>query len=559
MIPLLPFSLYLHTLRYLKPSQILGRICKILPRPAVSRGGLPALRQQGAVWRQPALRSASLLGPARFRFLNEEGEVRDATGWNDPQREKLWLYHLHYFDDLIAEGAAGRHEWHKALIRRWVAENPPGFGNGWEPYPLARRIVNWAKWAWAGNELPAGAAACLALQARWLRRHLEWHLLGNHLLADAKGLIFAGLFFAGPEAEEWLAKGLSILECQISEQILADGGHFERSPMYHAQVLEDVLDVVNALRNLPDPNSAKRAAVTEICSEAVPRMLAWLRTMTHPDGGIALFNDAAFGGAATPARLAAYAAALLPGHESAAAVHTGGNWGNVPHFSHLAATGYIRVDYGDMTAFLDVAPIGPDYLPGHAHADTLSFELSSGTQRVLVDSGVSRYGEGAERLRQRGTAAHNTVEIDGQNSSEVWGGFRVARRAYPRDLVVREAEGVVSCAHDGYRRLAGRPLHRREWRFRECGMEIRDRVEGGFREAAGRLHFHPELQVIPSGSLNEGELLLPDGRRMLWRILKGEGRLLNTTWHPEFGKVIPNQCLEIRFDGPETLVELSWK
>jgi len=550
--------------------------------------------------------------------LNEKHELSSAADWNNPAWEKLWLYNLHYFDDLNAEGGAARSDWHRALITRWVAENPVGKGNGWEPYPLSLRIVNWVKWAWAGNELPPVAVESLALQAHFLSRRLEWHILGNHLLANAKALIFAGLFFDGMEAERWLATGAAIFSRQLGEQVLSDGGHFERSPMYHAQVLEDVLDVVNALQTFPDPASAERAAVTETCSEAVPRMLAWLRTMTHPDGGIALFNDAAFGEAATPERLAAYAADLsfrpkgeifndqpslrflsrpdesgllrndngstpLPRNDILER-SPGGNRGAVPHFSHLADTGYIRVDCGDMTAFLDVAPVGPDYLPGHAHADTLSFELSLGTQRVIVDSGVSRYGEGPERLRQRGTAAHNTVEIDGQDSSEVWGGFRVARRAYPRDLRIQEnpaagkavprlseiengvfAAGnpapavIVSCAHDGYRRLPGKPMHRREWKFSTDGLRVHDTIKGDFREAVGRFHFHPDIKIMQaSDDGSEGKIVLPEGRKISWRIENGRGRLSETTWHPEFGISLLNQCLEVHFDGPETVVELSW-
>jgi len=541
-------GLYLHTIRYLKPVQIFGRIYQYFPRPAGPQGGLPREQHHGRSWQQPHLRQASLLGPARFRFLNEEGDVLDAAAWNDPQRDKLWLYHLHYFDDLIAEGAEGRTAWHEALIARWVAENPPGCGNGWEPYPLARRIVNWVKWAWAGHGLPPGAAESLTLQARWLRRHLEWHLLGNHLLADAKGLIFAGLFFAGPEAENWFTKGEALFFRQIEEQVLADGGHFERSPMYHAQVLEDVLDVVNALNRRTEP-----------LFSLVGRMLGWLKVMTHPDGEISLFNDAAFGDAAAPGCLAAYAADLGLGNVPNEADPSDKNRVSVPLFTHLADTGYVRVECGDMAAFLDVAPIEPDYLPGHAHADTLSFELSLGRQRVIVDSGVSRYGEGAERLRQRGTAAHNTVVIDGQDSSEVWGGFRVARRAYPRDLEIRAAEGLVACSHDGYRRLPGKPVHRREWHFSGNGLQVRDQIEGTFREAVGYLHFHPNLQLIPTEHCKDGHIPLPDGRMMHWRTLKGQAHLVDTTWHPEFGKSIPNQCLAIRFDGPETVVELSWQ
>ncbi|HPA06712.1 MAG TPA: heparinase II/III family protein, partial [Candidatus Hydrogenedentes bacterium] len=170
--------------------------------------------------------------------MNEKHELSSAADWNNPAWEKLWLYNLHYFDDLNAEGGAARSDWHRALITRWVAENPVGKGNGWEPYPLSLRIVNWVKWAWAGNELPPVAVESLALQAHFLSRRLEWHILGNHLLANAKALIFAGLFFDGMEAERWLATGAAIFSRQLGEQVLSDGGHFERSPMYHAQVLE---------------------------------------------------------------------------------------------------------------------------------------------------------------------------------------------------------------------------------------------------------------------------------------------------------------------------------
>lgn len=92
--------------------------------------------------------------------------------------------------------------------------------------------MNWLKWSLAGNPLGGDGAASLALQARYLRRRIEWHLLANHLFVNAKALIYCGLCFSGAEADEWLGTGLRILKRQVPEQILADGGHFERSPMY---------------------------------------------------------------------------------------------------------------------------------------------------------------------------------------------------------------------------------------------------------------------------------------------------------------------------------------
>ncbi len=185
-----------------------------------------------------------MTGENRFRFLNQDGGVTGPQDWNDSARDKLWLYNLHYFDDLCAEDAAGRNHWHEALIRRWIDENQPGTGNGWEPYPLSLRIVNWIRYGLNGNVLPKNATQSLAVQARYLRKTIEWHLLGNHLFANAKALLFAGAWFEGREADDWLAEGSRILLRELEEQILPDGGHFELSPMYHVIILEDVLDLL---------------------------------------------------------------------------------------------------------------------------------------------------------------------------------------------------------------------------------------------------------------------------------------------------------------------------
>src|SRR5439155_3503852 len=110
-------------------------------------------------------------------------------------------------------------------------------------------------------------------QARWLRGRLEHHLLGNHLWANAKALVFAGAWFEGAEAERWLDTGVRLLRREFAEQILADGGHFERSPMYHAIALADVLDLCALDIALPGVLPAPAVARWR---ESVPRMLHWL-------------------------------------------------------------------------------------------------------------------------------------------------------------------------------------------------------------------------------------------------------------------------------------------
>lgn len=506
-----------------------------------------------------------MLGRWQFKFLNLEHSLPAQGGWNDATLDKLWLYNLHYFDDLNARGAPERAGWHRALMQRWVAENPPVSGNGWEPYPTSLRIVNWVKWLATGNAAPPGMAQSLATQARWLSRRLEWHLLGNHLFANAKALVIAGLFFDGTEADSWLATGLKIIARELPEQVLADGGNFERSPMYHAIFLEDVLDLINAAQCWPE---LVRDAQLACWREAAGRMLIWLASMTHPDGEIALFNDAAFGVAPGGAELIAYAMRLGVVHGSPrrfaprddeAVVIASEARQSMPTVRHFAESGYVRLQNQDAVALLDVAPIGPDYLPGHAHADTLSFELSVFGQRVVVDSGTSRYGLGAERLRQRGTAAHSTVEVDGSDSSEVWGGFRVARRAKPFGLAMTDDDEAltVTCAHDGYRRLPGKPIHRRRWRLDKNSLQVSDFIEGSFRTAVARYYLHPAVCV--TGTESEGQLLLPDGRVLRWSVAGGKARVVAASWHPEFGLTIPCKRIEVLFEGAQGQFKLAWE
>ena len=522
---------YWHTLRHLKPVQFTARVRFKLAKPRPDLRPAPPQRGVCAAWVPCAHRRRSLVGPATFRFLNEEHALAD-IGWDDARVSKLWRYNQHYFEDLHGDAALERTAWHRELINCWISENPPAAGTGWEPYPVSLRIVNWIKWAWQGHALPDGAVQSLAVQARWLTQRLEWHLLGNHLFVNAKALVLAGLFFKGPEADAWLATGLRILREQVPEQILRDGGQFERSPMYHALALEDMLDLWNALQAHRASLSAPVTNWIDGQRGRIDSMRVWLQAMTHPDGEIALFNDAAIGIAPSPSELDAYARrlgfdALMP---------------MVDGLLQLADSGYVRVQRGSMVAILDVGAIGPDYLPGHAHADTLSFELSLGGRRVIVDSGTSQYGGGGERLRQRGTAAHNTMTVDGHDSSEVWGGFRVARRARMLDLQVQGGDHgpqgwsiVVSGSHDGYRRLAGSPVHRRSWRFSEGRLDVEDRLEGR-GSAACHWHWAPGIEI---SAINPNTVRVDPRHVLTVEAIGAAWSVERSTWHPEFGQSEP--------------------
>jgi uncharacterized heparinase superfamily protein len=535
--------LYCDTVRYLRPVQVYGRIAYRLSRPKPDfRPAPPKADRSGGEWVIPAPRRESMIGEDKFCFLNDTRSL-EGHGWDDLAVPKLWRYNIHYFDDLNALEAGGRQAWHEALVVRWIAENPPGSGSGWEPYPTSLRIVNWVKWTLCGHPLSPEAQHSLAVQARWLTRRLEYHLLGNHLFANAKALVFAGCYFSGNEADSWLRQGLDILSKEVPEQFLADGGHFELSTMYHALALEDVLDLINVLR-------AAGRQVPDYLTEQVAPTRRWLAAMTHPDGEIGFFNDAAIGIAPSPGELHAYAIRLgFPLLKPPP-----------PGCTHLRDSGYLRLQDDRAVVLIDVARVGPDYLPGHAHADTLSFELSVDGRRVIVNSGTSVYGDDSERLRQRGTAAHSTVAVNALDSSEVWSGFRVARRARPQDLSIEQVSGGwrVVCAHDGYQRLPDGPVHQREWHFRQDQLRVDDRLDKAGHPAKASFHLAPGLE--PLMSANSGRAMFPkDGLAPFrWQVETGSARIVPSTWHPEFGLSVATNTLELELEGGKARVTFSW-
>lgn len=541
-----------HTIRSLKAEQVFYRLYYVFGRRfvrwrAMRPLGRVVMRKWDASWSAPTALKQSHIRQGVFTFLGECGEVSGKADWNSPTKSKLWLYNLHYMDDLNAVDAERRSSLHEWLVGRWIEDNSPMCGNGWEPYPLALRIVNLVKYFSSGKAVSSNWIDSLARQSQALYAQEERHLLANHLFVDGKALVFAGVYFGGEAGERWLKRGLEILDEEANEQFLSDGGNFELSPMYHSSLVWDVCELVRLAQLSSHPALLSRV---EAWKGVVGKGLEWLRDMSHPDGEISFFNDSAFGVAPALADLEGYARFL--GLDLKKKVATG----DTIELRHLASSGYIVASWkDDVRAILDVGEVGPTYQPGHAHADSLSFELSVYGERLLVNSGTSQYGEDAERQRQRGTEAHNTVMVDGLNSSDVWAGFRVGRRARPVGLTIRN-EGTqwrVGCSHDGYAHLPGRVRHQREWVCSPKRLIVKDTIFGEFSSARSRLHLHPDVRLS-----RDGNLLLKSGRTVRFTLDGGVMTVQDSTWHPGFGVSIPNLCLEISFVGAEVSIEFEW-
>lgn len=522
------------TLRFLKVKQVLYRLkYSFFPlRRVVIDSSCESYNK--FKWKGPEVLPQSLFINQTVRYLNLEKKIEKKEDWNCGVFGKLWLYNLHYFDDLNAINNVFRKNIHIDFVKRWVLDNPPVKGNGWEPYPLSLRLVNLVKWYARVGIDDSLIVDSIFIQAKALSKKIEYHILGNHLFANAKALVFVGCFLKGEDAEYYFKMGLKILDKEIPEQFLSDGGHFELTPMYHCILLWDLLDLINL---------AEITSRTELVSRlsgwrsVALKALNWLRVMQHPDKEVSFFNDSTMRIAATPTQLFSYAASLKL------------ELCNDPFLElvTLPASGYSRISMSKYVLLFDHAAIGPDYLPGHAHADTLSFEMSVGVQRVFVNSGTSLYGVSAERLRQRETAAHNTVVVNGKSSSEVWSGFRVARRAYATLLKSDETDGVVmlSASHDGYKRLNPKIVHKRTITSNAEYFTLLDELSHP-TDASFHLHIHPDVLII-NAEKQKLTLQLP-----CLTLIQFECEcpfiLEESTWHPEFGVSVANKKIVVPFN-----------
>lgn len=523
------------TLKYLKPIQLVNRITRKLPKVKPTKF-LTETNNASLTWNSFAAIPSCYQGNGKFKFLNMVDTVGD---WNDREKSKLWLYNLHYFDDLNQLDWPDRSQIHNNLINTWIEKNPLMEGNGWEPYPISLRSVNWIKWFLSGNHPKKKWLRSLSLQVQALEQQLEYHLLGNHLFTNAKALVFAGCFFKGNMARAWLHRGLDILDEEITEQILVDGGNFELSPMYHNIILNDLLDLYQLTLVYPNVID-KRIALH--WSKVIEKMFDWAESMQHPDGDISFFNDSAIGIAPKLDMLKRYAVEL---NLKTSSIDGANSDSKVCHLTH---SGYVVVTDQANKLIIDAAKVGPDYIPGHGHADTLSFELSVDNVRVFVNSGTSVYGIDQERLRQRKTEAHNTVVVDDMDSSEVWSGFRVARRAYPYNLDITEDEELITieCSHNGYMHLPGKVTHTRQWQLAKGKLIIRDQVFGKYNKAEAHYHLHPNVQVEFPNGLAQVILYLSSGAKYIVRADCADIKVLNTTWHPRFGESIPSKKLVLK-------------
>jgi uncharacterized heparinase superfamily protein len=436
-----------------------------------------------------ALAAAREALEGRFRFLGRPLDLGAQPDWFRSDLDagtRLWKTLLHEFGwgtDLARAAAANGDPRYRQrfleLARDWRSRAPIGCRDfaldAWNARAVATRLMHWAVAGcllelrggdddadWLGREI--------GLHGLFLRDNLELDLRGNHLFRDVAGLVFAEELAGGvPDALAWL-------ERVVAEQVLPDGCHEERAPLYHALCTRDLLEVALLLGE----------ARPDWLGDALGRMAGFLEEILLGDGEIPLLGDGWLGEVATPALLRAAREICDPIAPA------------TPERPDRRS-GLVPLHAGPWRVVLRAGRHAPDEQMGHAHADLLSFDASHGRERIVTDTGTLLYDEGPERQRIRGTGAHNTLRIDGEEQIEAWGSFRVGRRGRARVTgrgSCGEGTGTwqwVSASHDAYGWLKGRPAHHRLLAVAEQSLLVLDAVFGtGEHEIETHLHEHPD-------------------------------------------------------------------
>ncbi|MBY0549949.1 MAG: heparinase II/III family protein [Candidatus Obscuribacterales bacterium] len=552
----------LRTVRYLSVNQISQRIVKRgrrmlaarfvkvweprlrayalqLPEPDYALEAVHRISHHVRLLQQPHEKHLHDFRNFRFHFLNREVVFAEGkVDWNVDLAEgtnplwKLNLYYVGYLVPMLVGGNAEDLQFAGALIEDMETanpfSNPAVFRDCWNPYAVSHRIVNLISAASlfraAGGSLAGAAAKTLSDHIRLcvavLLDNLEYELQFNHLLKNFTALsVYAASVGGVTPAFDWLE---AELVKSLEQNILADGCHSELSPMYHALALLD-------LRILRDAKiwSPSCAALIESTISSMERALSIL---SHPDGDVALFNDAWLGEA--PPASALVPASALPG------LHA------------LTDAGYIRLEGTREALIFDCGACGPDLNPGHAHADFLSVEASVDGKRLLVDYGTPTYSAGALRDLCRSASSHNGPALAKAEPIEFWLSFRVGRRGYARPLRTVGLDGFMPlwCAgvQNGYSHL-GVTVKRYLGMVPGRCFAIVDVWQGTARDDEVTYLRIPENWLV-SRLESANELRLIDGPSKV-RLVCSSGTIdsvQNDCWYPEFNLSAPVCLITVR-------------
>ncbi len=462
---------------------------------------------------------------------DEQGQWHKGDIWGHiGQENKInakWHRYLHSFcwlrdlNRVVDRNAARKKA--MGLSHAWLENFYEWHDVAWTPDLIGRRIVNWMAYApliLDNNDLiyRSRLLNSLARQARHLYHTEDEDLRGLSRIQAISGLILAGLYI--PDGEAWLKKGTNLLKTALAQELLADGFVASRNPEDLYRMLRDLLMVRTSYRTMGH-------IIPEDLKEAISRMLPVLGGLLHGDGKLILFNGSSEQSAQDIAATFSFADEPLSEGEGID--------------REMGGIGQLR--QGSSRVFMDMAPPADLAVSQNAHAGTLSFEMSSGPQRIIVNCGCANAlptvpEKDLYRL-SRATAAHSTLIINDKNSSQILKNGLIGHGPTLTNShhISEKGHGLLEASHDGYQSRFGLTHHRTLY-MNEAGNDLRgedmlvcdkskDKTGGKPPVSAPRFdirfHLHPDIRIISQAKVGRLVLQLPNSEN--WQFRWSDGRL----------------------------------
>jgi uncharacterized heparinase superfamily protein len=410
-----------------------------------------------------------------------------------------WLRHLRAADTPLARSNA------RAVVEDWLnLHRRPGGEIVWDADVAARRAMSFLAQSPlilhdADHDLYQRFVRSLLRHASLLRSVGGTSEPGLPRIEAAVAMALIGLSLS--DQDRLAATGLDRLDAELQVQILPDGGHISRNPAALVSILVDLLPLRQAL-------IARGQAPSETLMNSIDRMMPMLRFFRHADGAFAHFNGVASSAGGLVATVVSYDEAL--GAPASSATYSG----------------YERVQADRSVLLVDCGPPPPIAYSNEAHAGTLAFEFSRGTQRIVINCGAPAPRHHHLRRAARRTAAHSTAVLNEESSSRFSGPAADAQIVSgPRSVACSrqkfdDGSTVLEMSHDGYVRRLGL-THERSLRLSPDGtlLEGMDRFTGAPLAPqlafTVRFHIHHAVAVQVTERRSALDLRLPDGS--LWR------------------------------------------
>lgn len=451
----------------------------------------------------------------KFTFLNNlTYEFEDEICWKvNPFNYRLWTFNLNYFNFLNELSNSFRvtnnDKYLKKgieLIFNWINSNGNIYDKDiWDPYVLSIRVFNWINFiSYNKKNISEDVIKRINIyidsQLRFLNKNFEYYLDCNHLLMDAKGLLVGGVYLNN---NKYIEKACKVFDEEYNRQFTNDGFHYENSPSYQAEVLDNYLTAYIVLIKNKKEKNAEKIKLNEKCIKIADALYQYMDN----EGNIPLLNDSSLDYPLFISDILQIACLVLnrpnykcklPKKLSNRVVQVLGKeyiekYINIEEKAEIhdnlfiSQNGYVFIEDKNFRVIFDCGNGGPDYNLGHTHADNLNIIMQYNNSNIIEDAGTYTYKKSKERNIFRSTKYHNTIEIDGKSSSEIWSAFRVAKRAKTKILNIIENRDyyIITAEHDGYTKVLKNDsiYHERTLVFiKNKGIIIIDKIKGEIKD-----------------------------------------------------------------------------